>query len=177
MRDCQTNFNWTPERVDLLRVLHAKNVSYGAMALYHEFGGMTRNALIGKASRIGLPQRVKTPEWRAAKPKRERLPRPRRYNKRTPDTRKPLWNGKLPPLILRKHEDDVARVGILELTNETCRFPVGSPADATFGYCGKLEADLANDMPYCLEHHARCFTQIIRNNNPIRTSSRTGGFA
>ena len=46
---------WTPERVERLKQLWAKGLP--ARQIAQELGGVTRNAVIGKAHRIGLSSR------------------------------------------------------------------------------------------------------------------------
>lgn len=43
------------------------------------------------------------------------------------------------------------RCGIMELTGETCRFPLGNPGDADFFYCGAPKA-FDPSRPYCQYH-------------------------
>ncbi len=43
---------WTPEREATLRKLHASGLTFGAIA--KQLGGVSRNAVIGKANRLGL---------------------------------------------------------------------------------------------------------------------------
>ena len=46
---------WTEARIDQLRTLHAEGLSFAQIA--RVLGGVTRNAVIGKAGRIGLTGR------------------------------------------------------------------------------------------------------------------------
>ncbi|MEL7026638.1 MAG: GcrA family cell cycle regulator, partial [Pseudomonadota bacterium] len=48
---------WTEERVDVLKRLWADGKSASQIA--NELGGVTRNAVIGKAHRLGLSNRTK----------------------------------------------------------------------------------------------------------------------
>ena len=49
------NMSWTDERVAMLRELWAKGLSASQIAV--QLGGVTRNAVIGKAHRLGLESR------------------------------------------------------------------------------------------------------------------------
>jgi GcrA cell cycle regulator len=49
------------------------------------------------------------------------------------------------------------RKSLLELTSESCRFPVGDPRDKAFFFCGREEADMMDKQPYCLRCRARAF--------------------
>ena len=60
---------WTPDRVGLLRVLWTQGLSAKQIAV-RLGGGITRNAVIGKRIRLGLPDRAtSTKSYRANKPK------------------------------------------------------------------------------------------------------------
>lgn len=45
--------------------------------------------------------------------------------------------------------------GLLELTNNCCRWPIGRRGQSEIFFCGVPEADLARGMPYCLRHARR----------------------
>jgi GcrA cell cycle regulator len=50
------------------------------------------------------------------------------------------------------------RVALLELGPNHCRFPLGTPGEATFGFCGKRK----EVGPYCMEHALTCYTHTER---------------
>lgn len=53
----RTQFDWTPEREALLRQRWAEGASGGTIA--RELGhGVSKGAVLGKASRLGLPRRA-----------------------------------------------------------------------------------------------------------------------
>lgn len=41
---------------------------------------------------------------------------------------------------------------LLELTNRSCRWPLGEPGQPSFLFCGVAGADLTSGMPYCARH-------------------------
>lgn len=63
---------WTPEREKLLTVLWTQGLSANQIA--KQLGGVSRNAVIGKRIRMGLPDRKLTKSYRTGKP---RAPHPR----------------------------------------------------------------------------------------------------
>lgn len=147
--------NWTDIEVAKLKGFVAQGLTGHQIA--RELG-TTRNAIIGKCRRLGLS---------LGEPKRE----PR---KEVPITKaRSLDNGGgLAAKILARHGDtppkdgdgitdipitdyDVARVKLLDLKFDHCRFPIGDPRDSDFGFCGlERESPLT---PYCEHHH-----QIVR---------------
>ena len=60
---------------------------------------------------------------------------------------------------LQPHPKQPQRGGIslLELTNGTCRFPIGEPGSRTFCFCGAPGADLEGGRPYCARHARRAY--------------------
>lgn len=43
----------------------------------------------------------------------------------------------------------------MELTNLSCRYPIGDVGHPSFFFCGGEEANLAEGRPYCLRHSKR----------------------
>jgi GcrA cell cycle regulator len=116
--------------------------------------GVTREAVIGKAWRLSLPARqtnvansarMNGPQVlrRAPRPVREGRP-PKQYCERVPAVASP-------PLATG------AGCSLLELSNESCRWPHGDPVHGGFRFCGKPEADLAGGHPYCRFHRRMAY--------------------
>jgi GcrA cell cycle regulator len=162
---------WTDERVEMLKKLWTDGLSASQIA--GELGGITRNAVIGKVHRLGLSGRAKSPSSGAPRP---RKPRPHSHMLRTS---RPAFRGNTalahafeveaeaePQLI-----DNVIPMGqrrsLLELTEETCRWPIGDPGSPDFFFCGGQS--LAG-LPYCT-HHSRVAYQpanMRRDRRPFR---------
>lgn len=132
--------SWTDERIALLRELWDKGLSASQIAT--ELGGVTRNAVIGKAHRMGLssrPSPVKGEQTKQAAAVATAAPAAAR------------------PAAPRKQVEKKAtkqKVTLLDLTDRMCKWPSGHPGDADFHFCGKTaEAGL----PYCAEHCAQAY--------------------
>lgn len=143
--------DWTDERVELLRRLWSEGLSAGQVAA--EIGaGVTRNAVIGKIHRLGLPDRA------AAKPAgRARIGRPGENRQVEQAVRKPAPSAPIAPALTPIAEPaEVAipvsdRVTLLDLRDSMCRWPVGHDG-ARHLFCGAHSADFAHGRPYCAEH-------------------------
>lgn len=133
---------WTDEKCDELRRLWAEG--YSASAIAAELGIATRNAVIGKAHRLGLDGRAERKQAQAI-----------REPRRKPERRPKLNVGKVDALtrnrITRSPPFDGSPITLFELSNWTCRWPVSDDVCHMF-YCGVPEADLSHGRPYC-EHH------------------------
>jgi len=136
---------WTDARVDILTRLWRSGLCASQIA--RSLGGVTRNAVIGKAHRLGLSGRA-TP--RPARPVRAtrapaRLPRSRIR------AEMPRSAG-----ATRMAELEISEVGAISdlaaLAADACRWPIGDPRAANFGFCGSA----ANGAgPYCETHSRR----------------------
>jgi GcrA cell cycle regulator len=151
--------SWTDERVESLKKLWTEGLSASQIA--KQLGGVTRNAVIGKVHRLGLAGRA-TPSRPAVKrPMRAAAPRPLPS---TPAAQPRLRLAGLPsaaatPLepgsnVVRftpleaMRQDDGSVASVLTLTERMCKWPIGDPSDATFGFCGRS----ACAGPYCSDH-------------------------
>lgn len=147
---------WNDERVELLKKLWADGLSASQIAA--QLGGVTRNAVIGKVHRLGLSGRAKTPSSTVPRVRKQRAAsmRPRmRYN----------GNAALAPQYeVEADLDPLAnivpmgpRVSITQLTDATCRWPIGDPGAEDFCYCG---SQTKQELPYC-HYHARVAYQPL----------------
>jgi GcrA cell cycle regulator len=149
---------WTDERIESLKVLYADGLSSSQIA--NEMGHLTRNAVIGKVNRLGLTRasHPSSANNRAAHP-RHRKPAPRRH---APFRLKPAAPPRPPvvePMPVPEIDDSAIpleqRRTIDQLTNVTCRWPVGTPGTPEFFFCGHESADLNIGIPYCAAHGKR----------------------
>lgn len=151
--------SWTDERVDVLKKLWMDGLSASQIAL--ELGGVTRNAVIGKVHRLGLSGRGKTTST-ASRSRPQRAPnassRPRGQSggtvgnaalKMSPDS------AAEPAPRPQRFEELVIpiseRANIMDLTEHTCRWPIGDPTENEFHFCGRKSDE---GVPYC-GHHRR----------------------
>jgi GcrA cell cycle regulator len=141
---------WTDKVVATLTELWAdKDISAALIAhrLSHKFGVViSRNAILGKAHRLGLPSR------REASPsKKRRVPTLRK----PPAPRKRIVEPKLAAnAIVDINIPFVQRRSLLELTSKTCKWPVGDPHEPGFFFCG---AEPVEGCVYCAGHMARAY--------------------
>ena len=146
--------SWTDERVELLKKLWSDGLSASQIAA--ELGGITRNAVIGKVHRLGLSGRAKSASSAVAAPAQGALAvahaahgRGRR-SAAIPRLRMPMRSRRKPePELI----DNIIPIGqrrtILELTEQTCHWPVGDPGSSEFFFCG---GKTIAGLPYCAYH-------------------------
>ena len=146
--------SWTDERVDLLRKLWSEGLSASQIAA--ELGGVTRNAVIGKIHRLGLSGRNK---GTAASAPRRKAATSRANNggtkaKPAGGTKSGAASAPVPRPAAELQDVEKPKMlmlDLLQLTEQTCKFPVGDPQEAGFGFCGVKVRD---SDPYC-EYHCR----------------------
>ena len=121
--------SWTEDRVELLKKLWQDGLSASQIA--GQLGGVTRNAVIGKVHRLGLSGRAKSPSNASPRPRKPRIsngmrPRPQYRG----NAALQLDYGADPEYDLDPLANIVPmgpRVSILQLTDATCRWPIGDP--------------------------------------------------
>lgn len=149
---------WTDARVAVLRECVTAGLSH--LKIAEAVGdGCTRNQAMGKAMRLGIAK-DKAP---AKPPKPQPRVRPSRAGKpRPPKAVKPATIK--PPTFPKPstEPEPIHRVAMADLQPHMCRWPIGTPGEATFGFCGhQKEAGL----PYCVAHAVRCY---VRKPDPSR---------
>ena len=160
--------SWTDERVETLKTLWAEGLSASQIAA--RLGGVSRNAVIGKVHRLGLEGRAKPNQPKKAEPTPEPeavvqpAPEPARAEP-TPEPSRPAVApandpGTPPPQAEEGgEEDDVVvpiprRLKLTELTERTCKWPIGDPMHEDFHFCGN---DAEEGRPYCEYHSGLAF--------------------
>lgn len=164
--------NWTDERVERLKKLWADGLSASQIAA--QLGGVSRNAVIGKVHRLNLPGRAKSGGQATVRTKRTTAaPRAPNYAGRTASTQTARPVGRSSGGAALKQDLDVVaseevdtrpvddvvvpisrRLTLVELSERTCKWPVGDPLQDDFHFCGNDSGDAS---PYCGYHAKLAF--------------------
>ena len=174
---------WTDERVSILKKLWMEGLSAAQIAL--QLGeGVTRNAVIGKVHRLKLSGRAKpansTQRARTAS-RANRHPGTRGNNgnssngngsKRRTVSMPVSGANALSPAIAEQQNPrpsarlepelfipPAERIGLLQLSEKTCKWPIGDPLLEDFHFCGHEANESA---PYCKFHAKRAYHTIDR---------------
>ena len=131
--------SWTDEKVDKLKELWTKG--HTASQIAQVLGDTTRNAVIGKAHRLNLEARA--PSKNSGAPSS----RDNRQVKRSPapTSRK----AKFQSILLDKNFEPENPKSLENLTEETCKWPIGHPNEEKFYFCGRKPE---GEFPYCKLH-------------------------
>ena len=132
--------SWTPEREEKLRQLWKKG--HTASQIATQLGNTTRNAVIGKAHRLKLDSRA---------PSKNTSPKVNTENNSTSEvkTQKLGRKARFKALLLDKNFEQENPKKLEELTDETCKWPIGHPYEEKFYFCGRKPMD---KFPYCKLH-------------------------
>ena len=132
--------SWTHEREQKLKELWKKG--HTASEIANLLGETTRNAVIGKAHRLNLEARA-TSKKSSTKINSE--------NNKNPElkTQKLGRKAKFKALLLDKNFEPENPKKLEELTDETCRWPIGHPYEEKFYFCGRKSME---KFPYCKLH-------------------------
>ena len=109
--------------------------------------GFTKNAVVGKAHRIGLERRPSPIRRTAVKPDRKKarspiMPKLNFEVKKDEVKENPVHQQTFQPLVKNLFTKSVKR---------GCEWPEGHPDESDFKFCGKERFE---DKPYCIDHCA-----------------------
>ncbi len=131
--------SWTPERESKLKELWKKG--HTASEIASLLGETTRNAVIGKAHRLKL-------QARAISKKSSTVAKTENNNTNV-KSQKMGRKAKFKALLLDKNFEQENPKKLEELTDETCRWPIGHPYEKNFYFCGRKPME---KFPYCQLH-------------------------
>ena len=137
--------SWTPERESKLRTLWKKGHTASQIAAL--IGGTTRNAIIGKAHRLNL-------EARAVSKKPSIAPKVKLENDVKIKQEKISRKARFKSLLLDKNFEPENPKKLTELTDNTCKWPIGHPYEKDFYFCGRKPLE---KFPYCKLHFLYAF--------------------
>ena len=131
--------SWTEEKVAKLKELWSKG--HTASQIAEALGDTTRNAVIGKANRLNLEARAPSKQSSQSSTS---VNRPARRGS-APISRK----AKFQSILLDKNFEPENPKSLEELTDQTCKWPIGHPNEEKFYFCGRKPE---GEFPYCKLH-------------------------
>ena len=133
--------SWTEEKVESLKKLWGSGKTASQIA--EIIGGISRNAVIGKAHRLNLSAKIKT---RVATSNQN-------FNNTTSEKNihiaKRGRRSKFKSLIIEKDFEPENPKQLEELDENSCKWPIGHPDEKSFYFCGRSSL---KDFSYCKLH-------------------------
>ena len=129
---------WDTEKVEKLKELWGKGNTASQIA--EIIGGISRNAVIGKAHRLNLSAKIKKRSIHSS-------------NNTSNSVEKPL-KGKgrrerFKSLLLDKNFEPAKNLSLEELNENTCKYMEGHPDDSSSSFCGRKTVE---KFSYCPLH-------------------------
>ena len=166
--------NWSDEELALLR---EKRIEGWSATMIGCLLGRTRNSVIGKAFRGGLParkpagpERIKGPSAMMMKKTKHRSAPQRALPPNEVSHPKAAALPEQPPLDDRRG----AVAAVLHLTASMCRWPLSDPKGDDFHYCCR-QVDPNHNPRYCAEHAAMHGAGVYTLGRAMRETARARG--
>ena len=138
--------SWTPEKVEKLKELWGKGNTASEIAQI--LGGVTRNAVIGKAFRLGLERRQNS---------RKKTSQPASFSSTTlyRETSASSSSISVKKEPVRRREKFSFKKSIVGTGSfKSCQWPIGDPLEEGFHYCGNQNIPT---KPYCIDHYKKAY--------------------
>ena len=131
--------SWTEEKVQKLKELWGKGNTASQIA--EIIGGISRNAVIGKAHRLNLSAKIKT------------RTKANYINNSLSNTEKNInrkgRKSRFKSLLLDKNFESAKNLSLEELTENTCKYMEGHPNEKSSKFCGRKTVE---KFSYCPLH-------------------------
>ena len=146
--------SWNEEKVTKLKELWGKGNTASQIATI--IGGISRNAVIGKAHRLNLSSKIRT---RSARPDQN-------FNNNSEENnskQRPGRKSKFKSLLIEKDFEPENPKKLEELDESSCKWPVGHPEEESFYFCGRSSL---KDFSYCKLHLLYAYQPKGRREEP-----------
>ena len=130
--------SWTEEKVNKLRELWGKDKTASQIA--EIIGGVSRNAVIGKAHRLNLSIKVRVKTNNQIQKKN---------NKNNNNIKFKGRREKFRSMLLDKDFEPAKNLSLEELNEDTCKYMEGNPNEIDASFCGRKTVE---KFSYCPLH-------------------------
>ncbi|MDB4192595.1 GcrA family cell cycle regulator [Candidatus Pelagibacter sp.] len=146
--------SWNEQKVSKLKELWGKGSTASQIA--EIIGGLSRNAVIGKAHRLNLSSKIKT---RNASSSQNFDSNSEEDNSKQRQGKK----SKFKSLLIEKDFEPENPKKLEELDENSCKWPIGHPEEKSFYFCGRSSL---KDFSYCKLHLLYAYQPKGRKEEP-----------
>jgi len=132
--------SWNEEKVTKLKELWGKGSTASQIA--EIIGGISRNAVIGKAHRLNLSLKIKTKNTSSSQ-------NSERNQEENSSKQKRGRKSRFQSLIIENDFEPESPKKLEELDEGSCKWPIGHPEEESFYFCGRSSL---KDFSYCKLH-------------------------
>ena len=157
--------SWTEDKISKLKELWGKGNTASQIA--EIIGGVSRNAVIGKAHRLNLSAKIKTRTATSNKNFDNSI------NEKNIRTVKRGRKSKFNSLIIEKDFEPENPKQLEELDENSCKWPIGHPNEENFYFCGRTSL---KDFSYCKLHLLYAFQPKNKKDDTIEKDSEVPKF-
>ena len=157
--------SWNEEKVAKLKELWGKGNTASQIA--EIIGGLSRNAVIGKAHRLNLSSKIRIKNSTSGQG----------YKDSTEENDLKLKKGKkskFKSLIIEKDFEPENPKKLEELDESSCKWPIGHPEEEAFYFCGRSSL---KDFSYCKLHLLYAYQPKGRKEEPTDKDEETPQYA
>tara|TARA_B110000305_G_C19103801_1_gene476478 strand:+ start:25 stop:522 length:498 start_codon:yes stop_codon:yes gene_type:complete len=147
--------SWNDEKVTKLKELWGKGSTASQIA--EIIGGLSRNAVIGKAHRLNLSSKIKMRNSASSQNHQDNLGE---NNSKQTRGRK----SKFQSLIIEKDFEPENPKKLEELDESSCKWPIGHPEEKAFYFCGRSSL---KDFSYCRLHLLYAYQPKGKKEEPV----------
>ena len=148
--------SWNDEKVAKLKELWGKGNTASQIA--EIIGGISRNAVIGKAHRLNLSYKIKA----RSSSSNQNFQNPNSGENNLKETRGK--KNRFKSLIIEKDFEPENPKKLEELDDNLCKWPIGHPEEKNFYFCGRSSL---KDFSYCKLHLLYAYQPKNRKEDPV----------
>ena len=148
--------SWDEAKVAKLKELWGKGNTASQIA--EIIGGISRNAVIGKAHRLNLSYKIKASNSSSNQNFQNT------NNKENNLKEKRGRKSRFQSLIIEKDFEPENPKKLEELDESSCKWPIGHPEEESFYFCGRSSL---KDFSYCKLHLLYAYQPKVKKEDPI----------